>query len=79
MAEVDETARLDAIGPDDLEVALRVLGAAQHLEDDDPTYVALRHACGTFYKDVKKQRRRAKREAVAAADRARVLGRPSDG
>ncbi|MGJ9414293.1 SDR family NAD(P)-dependent oxidoreductase [Aeromicrobium sp. CF4.19] len=57
---------------DELATALKVLGEAQHLEDDDEAYVALRRACGTFYKDVKKQRRKAKREAVAAADRAVV-------
>jgi len=58
--------------PAELETALKVLGEAQFLDEDDDAYVALRRACGKFYKDVKKQRRRAKREAVAAADRAVV-------
>ncbi|RLV56893.1 SDR family NAD(P)-dependent oxidoreductase [Aeromicrobium phragmitis] len=58
------------IDPDELAIALKVLDAAQYLGDEDEAYVALRRACGKFYKDVKKQRRKAKREAVAAADRA---------
>ena len=57
---------------DELATALKVLGEAQFLDDDDDAYVALRRACGKFYKDVKKQRRKVKREAVAAADRAVV-------
>jgi len=60
------------IDPDDLAVALRVLAHAQFLGEDDEAYIALRRACGKFYKDVKKQRRRAKRDAIAAADRAVV-------
>ncbi|MFD1860938.1 SDR family NAD(P)-dependent oxidoreductase [Aeromicrobium camelliae] len=58
------------IDPDELAIALKVLDAAQYLGDEDEAYVALRRACGKFYKDVKKQRRKAKREAIAAADRA---------
>ncbi|MCW2840778.1 MAG: short-chain dehydrogenase [Aeromicrobium sp.] len=63
-----------AAGFDDAElaIALKVLGEAQFLEDEDEAYVALRRACGKFYKDVKKQRRLAKRAEVAAADRAVV-------
>ena len=49
-----------------------MLGEAQFLGEDDEAYVALRRACGKFYKDVKKQRRRVKRDAVNAADRAVV-------
>ncbi|MET1036672.1 MAG: SDR family NAD(P)-dependent oxidoreductase [Aeromicrobium sp.] len=56
----------------ELAVALKVLGEAQFLEEDDEAYVALRRACGKFYKDVKKQRRLTKRAEVAAADRAVV-------
>ena len=48
---------------DELATALKVLGEAQYLEDEDAAYVALRRACGKFYKDVKKQRRLAKRAA----------------
>jgi len=58
--------------PAQLQTALAVLAEAQHLDEDDEAYIALRRACGKFYKDVKKQRRRAKREAIAAADRAVV-------
>src|SRR4051794_19468867 len=53
----------------ELAIALKVLGEAQFLADEDEAYVALRHACGKFYKDVKKQRRLAKRAEIAAADR----------
>ena len=56
--------------PEQLQTALDVLAEAQYLPEDDEAYVALRRACGKFYKDVKKQRRRAKRDAIAAADRA---------
>ncbi len=55
---------------DELATALKVLGQAQFLGEEDAAYVALRHACGKFYKDVKKQRRLAKRAQVAEADRA---------
>jgi NAD(P)-dependent dehydrogenase (short-subunit alcohol dehydrogenase family) len=58
------------IDPSDLELALRVLKQAGALDDDDPTYVALRRATGGFFKDAKRERRRRKREAEAAADRA---------
>ncbi|MBC7632442.1 MAG: SDR family NAD(P)-dependent oxidoreductase [Flavobacterium sp.] len=68
---VTETAA-DGIDPADLAVALRVLAAAERLVEDDPDYVALRRACGTFYKNVKKHRRLDKRARVAAADRAVV-------
>jgi NAD(P)-dependent dehydrogenase (short-subunit alcohol dehydrogenase family) len=54
---------------DELATALKVLGEAQFLAEEDDAYVALRRACGKFYKDVKKQRRRAARDAVTAADR----------
>src|SRR5215207_2719692 len=64
--------RDSAIDPDDLAVALKVLAAAERLAEDDPDYVALRRACGKFYKNVKKHRRLEKRAMVAAADRAVV-------
>ena len=60
------------IDPSDLELALRVLQQAGALDEDDPTYVALRRATGGFFKDAKRERRRRKREAEAAADRAIV-------
>ena len=60
------------IDPELLAVALSVLAAAERLDEDDPDYVVLRRACGTFYKNVKKHRRLDKRAQVAAADRAVV-------
>ena len=63
MAEID---------PKSLAVALEVLAAAERLDEDDPDYVALRRACGKFYKNVKKHRRLDKRALVAAADKAVV-------
>ena len=65
-------ARDNPIDPDQLAVALKVLAAAERLAEDDPDYVALRRACGKFYKNVKKQRRLDKRAQVAAADQAVV-------
>lgn len=60
------------IDPDELAIALKVLGEAEVLGEDDEAYRALRRACGKFYKDVKKNRKRARRAEVAAADRAVV-------
>ncbi|MDQ3155769.1 MAG: SDR family NAD(P)-dependent oxidoreductase [Actinomycetota bacterium] len=60
------------IDPESLSVALEVLAAAERLDEDDPDYVALRRACGKFYKNVKKHRRLDKRALVAAADKAVV-------
>ncbi|HSI25924.1 MAG TPA: short-chain dehydrogenase, partial [Aeromicrobium sp.] len=57
------------VDPADLDVALRVLKQAGELQEDDPTYVALRRATGGFFKDAKRERRRRKREAEATADR----------
>jgi len=57
---------------DDLATALRVLGEAGALPEDDPAYVALRRATGGFFKAAKRERRNAKRDAVNAADRAVV-------
>ncbi|MFK5584100.1 SDR family NAD(P)-dependent oxidoreductase [Serinicoccus sp. LYQ131] len=61
-----------AIDETELATALRVLNQARHLGEDDEAYVALRRACGSFFKDVKRQHRLAKRERIAAADRAVV-------
>ncbi len=57
---------------DDLEIALRVLDEAGGLDQDDPAYVALRRATAGFFKAAKRERRTARREKVAAADRAVV-------
>lgn len=56
----------------DLAIALRVLKRAHHLGEDDEAYLALRRGCAKFFKDVKRQHRRAKHERLAAADRAVV-------
>ena len=60
------------VSEDDLEIALRVLGEAGELDQQDPAYVALRRATSGFFKDAKRERRRALRQAVAEADRAVV-------
>ena len=60
------------IDPADLATALRVIAATADLDRDDPAYIALRHATGKMYKDVKRQSRRDKRDRIAAADRAVV-------
>lgn len=55
---------------EELAIALKVLGEAQYLGENDESYVALRRACGKFYKDVKKYRRRVKRDEINASDQA---------
>ena len=55
---------------DDLATALRVLDQAGSLDEEDPSYVALRRATGGFFKAAKRERRKAKRDEVNAADRA---------
>jgi NAD(P)-dependent dehydrogenase (short-subunit alcohol dehydrogenase family) len=62
----------DAIDPDDLATALRVLKQAGAFDNDHPDFVALRRATATFFKDAKRERRLTKRQAEAAADRAVV-------
>ena len=62
----------EPIDPDDLETALRVLKQAGALDNDHPDFIALRRATGGFFKDAKRERRRVKRDAEAAADRAVV-------
>ncbi len=57
---------------EELATALKVLGEAYALGEDDEAYVALRRACGKFYKDVKKYRRRLKRDEINEADQAVV-------
>jgi NAD(P)-dependent dehydrogenase (short-subunit alcohol dehydrogenase family) len=63
---------MSGIDPEDLETALRVLKEAGSYDNDDPDFIALRRATATFFKDAKRERRRVKREAEAAADRAVV-------
>ena len=49
-----------------------MLKEAGELDQDDPAFVALRRATAGFFKAAKNERRRAHRQAVAAADRAVV-------
>lgn len=60
------------IDPAELEIALRVIDAASHLDRDDPAYIALRRQTGKMYKDVKRLSRQEKRQRIADADRAVV-------
>ncbi len=60
------------VNQDELEVALRVLGEASELDPADPAFVALRRASAGFFKAAKVERRRVRRRAVAATDRAVV-------
>lgn len=58
------------IDPDDLATCLRVLDQAGRLDKDHPDSVTVQHAVGRMYKHLKRARRTAARQAVAAADRA---------
>ena len=62
----------------DLEVALRVLGAAHELPEDHPDRIALRDATSGMYKSARKKRRRDFRDAVSSADR-EVVARTATG
>ncbi|SHK64748.1 short chain dehydrogenase [Pseudonocardia thermophila] len=58
------------IDPADLRTTLAVLAAVEELPEDHPDAVAVRRATARIFKAVRKQRRRAKRAEVLAADRA---------
>ncbi|MDQ1708737.1 MAG: hypothetical protein QOG49_122, partial [Frankiaceae bacterium] len=60
------------IKADQLAVCLRVLAASEDLPVDHPHVLLLRRATSRLYKDVKLGRRKARRDAVSAADRAVV-------
>jgi NAD(P)-dependent dehydrogenase (short-subunit alcohol dehydrogenase family) len=60
------------IDPEQLQLALHVLAQVEALDEAHPDAVAVRRATARIYKAVKKQRRTAKRQAVADADRAVV-------
>ncbi len=60
------------IDPQDLETALRVLAQLHEVDEDDPDFVAVRHATSRMVKAVKQTRRRDKRAAIAHADGAVV-------
>src|SRR6185437_7477595 len=61
---------VNAIDPDKLNVCLQVLADIESLPSEHPDAVTVRRATARIFKSVKKARRDAKRDAVAAADRA---------
>jgi NAD(P)-dependent dehydrogenase (short-subunit alcohol dehydrogenase family) len=61
---------VNAIDPDKLNTCLMVLAEIESLPPEHPDAVAVRRATAGIFKSVKKARRHAQRDAVAAADRA---------
>ena len=61
---------VNAIDPDQLSTCLRVLSEVSALPPEHPDAVAVRQATGKMFKALKKERRAARRDAIAAADRA---------
>ena len=61
---------MTAIDPDKLSTCLQVLADVESLPPEHPDAVAVRRATAGIFKSVKQARRHAKRDAVAAADRA---------
>ncbi len=61
---------MNAIDPDKLNTCLQVLADIESLPPEHPDAVAVRRATAGIFKSVKKARRHAKRDAVAAADHA---------
>ncbi len=61
---------MNAIDPDKLDICLMVLADVESLPPEHPDAVAVRRATAGIFKSVKKARRHAKRDAVAAADHA---------
>jgi NAD(P)-dependent dehydrogenase (short-subunit alcohol dehydrogenase family) len=61
---------VSAIDPDKLRTCLQVLADIEALPPEHPDAVAVRRATAGIFKSVRKARRHAKRDAVAAADRA---------
>ena len=59
---------VNAIDPDKLNMCLQVLADIESLPPEHPDAVAVRRATAGIFKSVKKARRQAKRDAVAAAD-----------
>ncbi len=59
-----------SVDPAELEIALRVLAQAHTLDPEHPDHAALRQATSSMFKAQKRERRRTKRETIAAADRA---------
>ena len=63
---------MDSIDPTDLDTCLRVLAQAAELDKNHPDSIAVQRASGAMFKDLKRARRVAARNAVSAADRAVV-------
>ncbi|MDO3634226.1 SDR family NAD(P)-dependent oxidoreductase [Mycolicibacterium arseniciresistens] len=61
---------MNAIDPDKLDMCLQVLADIESLPPEHPDAVAVRRATASIFKSVRKARRHAKRDAVAAADEA---------
>jgi NAD(P)-dependent dehydrogenase (short-subunit alcohol dehydrogenase family) len=61
---------VNAIDPDKLDMCLQVLADIESLPPEHPDAVMVRRATASMFKSVKKARRAAKRDAVAAADHA---------
>ncbi|MGW0157766.1 SDR family NAD(P)-dependent oxidoreductase [Mycobacterium sp. NPDC003323] len=61
---------MNAIDPDKLNTCLQVLADVEALPSEHPDAVAVRRATARIFKSVRKARRAAKRDEVAAADRA---------
>jgi hypothetical protein len=61
---------VNAIDPDKLDMCLQALADIESLPPEHPDAVAVRGATAGIFKSVKKARRHAKRDAVAAADHA---------
>ncbi|WP_304106640.1 SDR family NAD(P)-dependent oxidoreductase [Mycolicibacterium bacteremicum] len=61
---------MNAIDPDKMATCLQVLADVEALPPEHPDAVAVRRATAGIFKSVRKARRTAKRDAVAAADRA---------
>ena len=59
-----------AIDPDDLATTVRVLGQLHHLDEADPDLVTVKRAASHLYKALRVERRRRKRQAELAHDRA---------
>ena len=60
------------LDPGELAVCLKVLAASEALPPDHPDVLAIRRATARVFKQVKRDRRAEKRQAVTAADRAVV-------
>ncbi|SNS21108.1 SDR family oxidoreductase [Rhodococcoides kyotonense] len=66
------TDALTGIDPADLETCLRVLKVAGSLDKNHPDSIVVQRASGQLFKDLKRSRRIAARDAKSAADRAVV-------